>query len=414
MITNAKKSLALLALLIAAQVILLQPALAGQKTIVDGVTHIMNGPNPSEGKKEIELEELWRIGGDDEDSILLGLVSEVLIKGDRVYIFDTVLCHVEVFDLNGEHQGTLGRQGSGPGEINTGFDIVFMPDGTLGMVQTFPGKIVTVDLEGIPTGDFTPTLHEATDGRFLALVNSFGGGGKLVLTGIDISFDQTTLTQGRTHFLQSFNPDGTPDLLYHSELRTWDLQNTVLSDDLIDYVWGRTAMADDGMLFVNIPRNDYAISVFNPAGELQMVIEREYESWTRNEKATSRADNLLKNQLAQLPPNATHKVSDVDPDIVSLVARPDGTVWATTSRAMWEAKPGVLASYDVFDRQGNYIQQVEFKAEGTAWRDAVIFAEGGLVFRVSGFQDSIIGLGGQNEDTEDEGTAMEVICYRMK
>ena len=64
---------------------------------------------------------------------------------------------------------TLGRQGSGPGEVNNPGDFVLMPDGTLGMVQIFPGKIVKLNLDGTPAGVFQPAFGEATAGGFLAL-----------------------------------------------------------------------------------------------------------------------------------------------------------------------------------------------------------------------------------------------------
>ena len=39
---------------------------------------------------------------------------------------------------------TLGREGSGPGEFTLAFDMVFMPDGSLGVAQLVPGKLVQI------------------------------------------------------------------------------------------------------------------------------------------------------------------------------------------------------------------------------------------------------------------------------
>ena len=111
------------------------------------VPEVMSGAAPAGGVEELQLEEIWRRGGEDDEEVLLGIVTSVLSGPDgNIYVLDAQLMEVKVFDTGGDLVGTLGRQGEGPGEFNAAFDMVFMPDGTLGVSQSFPGKLIKLNI----------------------------------------------------------------------------------------------------------------------------------------------------------------------------------------------------------------------------------------------------------------------------
>ena len=391
-------------------------SLAGEEVMENGITHIKNGATPAQGVETMELEELWRRGGEDDEEVLFGLIAQALLDDDNnIYLLDTQLSHVEVFSSTGEHLKTIGREGSGPGEFTMAFDMIFMPDGTLGVVQVFPGKIIKLDLDGNPAGEFRPLLNEAVEGGFLVLVNSLAAGGNLVLSGIDMTFNQETLTQTRTHFVKSFDIDGKPIADYHEEERIWDFKDFTLDEPITDYVWGRLAVGPDGQVIAAIPRNGYVLTVFNPDGSINRIIEREYKSWQRNERARARAIAQLEGQLRQFPPGTEYKIMDIEPDIAALYIRDDGSIWVLTSRAMWDSKPGVLQSFDVFSPEGHFLKQVDILADGSSAADLVVFARDDMVFQITGFYDALVAaLGGFGTDAEEEAEPMEVICYRIR
>ncbi len=390
-------------------------ALAGDETTVDGVLHVRNGSSPSGGTETVVLEELWRVGGDDED-ILFGLVAQVLVDdASNVYLLDSQLSQVEVFDADGAHQTTLGHEGDGPGEFRAAFDMVFMPDGTLGVSQSFPGKIVKLNLDGTPAGVFQPGFGDATAGGFLALVNCLSGGGNLVLAGLDISFDQSTFTQVRRNFVSSFDAEGNATTTYLSVERIWKLRDFTLTEDLQDAIWGRLDVGPDGKVVCGISRNEYALTVFTPDGKVDRVIEREFESWKRNDKARARMAAQNEGVLRQLPPGAGHEVHELAPDISGLTVRDDGTIWVMTSRSQFTAAPGDF-TYDVFSPEGDFVKQVTLKAGGSAANDTLVLAGNGLVFQVTGFWDALVAaIGGQGSGSmDDDAEPMSVVCYRVK
>ena len=127
---------------------------AGSESTRDGVLHVSNPETPSEGVVDVELKELWRVGGHDED-ILFGVIMQLVEdEDDNIYLLDNQLHEIQVFSPEGNRLRTFGRQGEGPGEFNNPIDMFYGLGGVLGVVQVFPGKIAQLSKTGEPVGDF--------------------------------------------------------------------------------------------------------------------------------------------------------------------------------------------------------------------------------------------------------------------
>jgi len=91
------------------------PALAGEEVDKDGVLHVMNGTEPSGEKVTVELEEVWRHGGEDDEEFF-GMISQCVVGDDgTIYLLDTRMSEVPVYSPDGERLTTLSREGDGPG-----------------------------------------------------------------------------------------------------------------------------------------------------------------------------------------------------------------------------------------------------------------------------------------------------------
>lgn len=403
-----------------AAAVLLLAAFASPAFVAAGapaaVPHVRNGAAPAGGSEDLQLEEIWRVGGDDDEDVLLGIVTRVLLdaKGN-LYLLDQQLSEVKVFSPAGELLRTLGRQGDGPGEVSNPGDVVLMPDGTIGLVQIFPGKIVKLKQDGTPAGDFNPDTGAATAGGFLALVNCRGAGGNLVLSGIRISMDQATGKQTRNYFVRRYGADGKQLAEYIDKEVTWDFSAGFKFREIDnDFIWWRMDVAPDGRLIVCEPRYDYALSVYAPDGRLEKVIDREYESWPRNALVRERYQGIMEAQLRQFPPGTAMEVEDREQDVEDLRVAADGTIWVLPSRQMFEPAPGTFATYDVFTPDGRFARQVRVHCPGDPSRDRLIFAGDDRVIQVTGFWDAVMAASGGGGKDDAEAVPMEVICYRMK
>ncbi|MCP4573424.1 MAG: hypothetical protein GY838_13795 [bacterium] len=386
---------------------------AAERHVVDGVLHVRNDARPRDGVRTIELEEQWRVGG-DEDEVFFGLVNKLLVADDgTLFLLDSRLAHVEVFGPDGVHLRTIGRRGEGPGEFNLPLDMVLMEDGSLAVSEGVPGRIKTLSREGVPGPEILPRVRAASDGGRVVLVNLFGTDNGLVITGQDVSTDTATGDQFRTYFTAGLAADGAVEPWFHRRDVAWNLQRNFADEDLLDYAWERVGAASDGRVVVGESRNGYALTVYRPDGAVDRVIEKEYSSWRRDDRARRRCQAWLDGIAHQLPGNTETRMLDTEPDILQLFLDDADRIWVLDSRARWTPRPGVLAAFDVFTLDGEYIERVEVRCEGRSDSDRLVFGPDGLVFRITGYVEAMLDLQANGHlELEGEAAPMEVVCYR--
>jgi len=387
------------------------PAAAGDETVVDGVIHVSNGDAPSGGVHDLELEELWRRGGED-DEVIFGVIAQALADTDgNVYLLDSQLSEVHVFDADGEFVGTLSREGDGPGEVRQPFDMLWMPDGTLGLVQSFPGKIIQVNLDGTPAGVF----QTGEEGAIIAVVEAESNGGNLVLGGVDVEIAQGG--QVRHMFVSGYDAEGAETGSYIAYDVTWDFSNMVMRE-LEQYfvLFNRWGVRPDGGVVTAHDFENYELRFLAADGTLERIATRPYEPFKRDEAAVAIVRDILEAQRRQFPFEIEVQYEEYDPPVASLFVHPGGDIWVQTSRGIRGQPEGVLSVYDVFSPEGHFIRQERILCPGNALRDGIIFAGTDRLLVIHGLTDSMMNLmgGGGGGDDDDEAAPVEVVCYRIK
>ena len=82
---------------------------------MNGILHVRNGSEPTGGIDVQQMKELWRVGGENDEDILFGLIPRVCSDADgNVYVLDSQLNHVLVFSPDGLLDRTLFREAKGP------------------------------------------------------------------------------------------------------------------------------------------------------------------------------------------------------------------------------------------------------------------------------------------------------------
>ena len=111
------------------------PSTAGQDVVIRtiGDTTVVRTLSGSVWGAEATLVPEVSIGElDGPEEYLFGWIFSIAVDDDRnVYVFDYQAQHVGVFDSEGNHVRTLGRQGEGPGEFKRAEAIALLPDGRL-------------------------------------------------------------------------------------------------------------------------------------------------------------------------------------------------------------------------------------------------------------------------------------------
>ena len=313
----------------------------------------------------------------------------------------------------------LFRQGEGPGEVRQPRDLLLLPDGTIGAVQEFPGKIIRVDKEGNPAGDITLGNGDPTAGGFMALVAAQHRGGTFMLSGVSITQGERQGVQERTMFLATANDDGLLQKRFLERATTWDLTNfSYIEAENLPTFWWANAVGPDGRVYAAPDRDAYRINVYGTDGNIELVIERDYESWTRTGEEKAWLNALLKGAFRNLPVEPRLEICDTESDIAWLTrgvqVSSDGDLWVLPSRGTREQPDGVMATFDVFNPGGKFDRQVQvYCSEGDAAEDGLFLLDDGRVLLIKGYVDALATMfGGEVEVEEDEdATPMELVCY---
>ncbi len=403
-----KRSLLLRALVPAAMLAVAVFAHAGDAPVV------ANGAVPADGVYTMQMEELWRAGGADDEVNLFGAISQVLGDAEgNIYLLDSQLSQVHVMGPDGTPLRSLSREGDGPGEIRRPNDMFFLPDGSLGLLQIFPGRIVKVDLAGDPAGNFPFDSGNPAGGGFAVLVRGMCRDDHLVLTGIRQTFAAGQLTQNR--FLAAFDMDGNQGAVYDQSESLMDFANPTLDEVSTDFSWGRFDIGPGGLVALAPARDAYSIQVRDREGAVLMTVTRDYEHRVRNETDLARTRAFFEAQGRNYPVPPKITIDSNDPDIFSLRYRDDGELWVLPSQGRQDQPEGILVTYDVFDTKGRFVNQAAVSCPGDGTEDQLFPVGNDVWVLVRNLTSAALSAaGGGGDEDGEEAEPMEVVCYRAK
>lgn len=415
-----KTSRPAIALLTWLTVLLLVPAIAraGEVTLVDGIPHILNSDRPPQGVQTLELEELWRVGGEDDD-VFFGLIGKVCCdEQGNIYILDSQVCQVYVYAPDGRLLRTLFGEGDGPGEIRRPRNLALLGDGSVGVIQEFPGRMVRVDRQNNPVQEIN-LMNEPGRG-VIALDGCFAGGPTLLFSGVRIQ-QAVDGVQQRENFLSIYSLAGTELAELASRPAARDYNNFVFAEkyEMPGFYWAN-CVGPDGRIYTAPRRDQYRVEVYSPQGELERVIRRDYEHLKRSQAAHQRFLDLLDSIFRAVPFDYRIEIEDDEYDILAMQrgvrVRNDGSLWILPGRGAYAQPAGVMMTFDVFDPEGHFQRQVAVRGDHDGVWDGFFFAGDDRAVVVT---RQIEAIGAQYGDgaavlSEEEGSAMEVICYRLR
>jgi len=368
--------------------------------------------------RTLQLEEMWRIGGPDDEENLLGVVDRVLADDEgNLYLLDIQLVEVLVYDADGEYIHSLGKQGDGPGELRRANQVMFLPDGTVGIVQPFPGRVVKVDFEGLPAGEIRPGGDDPTSGGFFSINSAASYGDRIVLGGARMSRDEEKFTA--TNFLGEFSDDGVAGRVYLEKVTTRQRGRREFVEKEWYFPHQAWALDGAGRVYVAPERNEYRIEVYGAPGDPERTLSRDFESWRRTDQEMERARQIAVPFMRRNRGNINFVMEPTEPDISALRATPDGSLWVLSSRGTREQPAGVHSTWDIFGKTGEFTGQVAVACEGQGGRDELFFPGHGLAVLIKEHAEArfaFLGQGGDNtsqEDLEGDASPLEIICYRL-
>ncbi|HEU4365518.1 MAG TPA: 6-bladed beta-propeller [Candidatus Krumholzibacteria bacterium] len=402
-----------LIVLCATAVVAASPSLAGtwagKETTKDGIVHVTSPATPFDDAAAVTPQEMWRAGGDDED-VIFGVVREIAVDdGGNVYLLDIQLNQIHVFDRDGNFVRDIGREGEGPGEFRRPSSMFILPDGRIAVVQMMPGKIILLNPDGTPGGDFKGPA--APEGGMQMFFEAGRAGNSVVLGVREMKRGENSFTSTRTlHLLDAM---GASRAKLSTATTTRDMAN--MSFDEKEARGPEWTATGGGRVFMSDEFDAYRIKRFTAAGTVDRVFERPYPHRARSKQEIE--DN--KPRVMIRGGGGTHRpettASTTDRDILRMFAREDGSLWVLSSRGAFNAPKNTLAVFDVFDADGRFAREVSLRAEG-GFRNDGIEIVGDYLFVVRQLRSAERAMNaeeGEDTATDEDAEPMSIVCYRI-
>lgn len=403
------KSVHILTLILAVAVLtFVPPPAAGQE-------QVMNPGKTAEGLETLELKELWRVGGYDDDEVLFGVITDIIADSNgNFYLLDSQLNEVQVYSPKGEYQRTIGREGEGPGEFRAAFNLLLLPNGNIGVLQAFPSKIIGLTPDGNPADDFQLPKRDDEVGFKVLFMARNAGDQLAVVYGFNQPSETGFVQKG---VLSLFGPDGSNERQLFSQGSTMNAADPKITELEWDTFRNRWTSGSDGRVYSAVHWGEYKINVWDKDGKLTHVINRESPAHKRTDAESERILEIYKGFTRQIPiPNIQYEIQPNWNPVQSVNARDDGTLWVQTSRGGPAGLPGgQIGGYDIFDKDGKLVRQVILEGQGNPQTDGYFFVRDRL-FVVTDFLDAMMALqggAGASEEVDEEAAPMEIICYQL-
>ena len=381
-----------------------------QGEFVDGPDgrRVVNPETPAAGESTLGARELWRVG-DDEEDVLIGVVSELLHDADgNVYLLDGQLSEIQVLDPDGQWLNTIGREGEGPGEFRNASDMFWIPGGQIGVLQTWPGKIVTLRPDGTPGDAMALPFDKGGSMQIGSLGHGIDGG--IVMAGAGWTREDGGMFQ--LSYLKAVDAAGNDLAVFHEDKREQSFGNWEFREERWVDFQRRWTAAPDGRVAAALSFDDYRIHVWNRDGSLAHVIERPGAAPVERTGEEKQAFQAAFDAMTRWNPGSTFRIRDTHQAVGRLFYRQDGSLWVQSAAAQWRSPEGRFTSFDVYDRDGRFVRRVHLDLDGDAAQDGVFF-DGDRMYVVTDLMSAFMASMGVGGDAGMEPEPVNVIAYRV-
>jgi hypothetical protein len=371
--------------------------------------------------RSVELVEQWRIGGEDDEDILLGVIFDAVVSSDgNVYLIDRQLSQILVISPEGELVTTLGRQGEGPGELNQPHGLLLLDDGKVGVIQGFPGKVTVINPDDTPGGE----IHiggAPEEGGFNFVRALTRCGVNLVGERGRATFDMETGKSVSTNTLAVMDMEGIDTAVIVEHTQENDLQRRVFDEKAQFSELDQWAIGPDGVLYTAPVRDAYAINARGLDGEMVRTMTREFKPRHRNEEDKQELTDGMVIIMNGVRQEIESKALDNDPAIMDLDVADDGRLFVQTCFDQDNLlELGTAGRFDVISPAGEFVEQLiltvpDFDGD----KDRLVFMDGENFLVIRSFdqaqQAMMAGFEDDEEEDDDLGDAepLEVVYYRM-
>jgi hypothetical protein len=383
-------------------------------------TPVVELPKDPPATRTVDLQELWRLGGEDDEDVLLGVVARGVMDADgNTYLLDRQLSQVLVIGLDGQLVTTLGREGDGPGEMRRPMDLFLLEDGQVAVSQGFPGKIIILNPDDTPGGSISVGESSETGG-FHFVGQAVMRAGNLVVRSGRGTFDQESSKSTTVQSLALVDRQGKQLVSFVENTQVRDFTRQEFNEAKNFSELDTWALGDDA-LFTAPVRDEYLIHKHGMDGEVQVAIRREFATRTRNQEDKDELTENMRIIINGVRQEIEKHILDNDPALMSLNVAADGRLFAVNCHGQRKVLPdGVMGRYDVISPDGEFLEELSLAIPGVNHeQDRLLFLDGRYWLLIRNFDSASAsmnaGFGGGDEDEDALGEIepLEVVLYVM-
>lgn len=298
-----------------------------------------------------KLTETLRIGGGDAGPTSFNYIKSLAVdaKG-RIFVYDRQAKEIRVFGADGKFVKTIGRVGSGPGELRDAEGVAFAPDGSLWMRDAANARFTVFNAEGVyqhgwtmrfcsSQGAWNPQMDAR--GRLLdvdCMVKDGRGQGYAILG--------YHLDRSKIDTIAEMPACGTRELAEAATFIT--KRGTSTTYRAIPHSpRSMTALGPSGEVWCVANSATYTIQRIVPGARDTIRVSRRLAP---SPLSSAERDTIIKNFAANTPDGlAMSRVPKVRPAIDRIVADGEGRLWVTRTA------PTGTTELDVIDASGRVI-----------------------------------------------------------
>jgi len=321
------------------------------------------------------LTEVLRIGAiEAEPAYMFGQIIGIgVTSDDRIFVLDQQAQELRLFGADGNHLGSFGGPGSGPGELSPQAapvligrgDTVFVPDMANQRVNRYAP-------DGTEAGSYRLSLEGGLpaawaarpSGQIVNQIRPFVLPNQPGADTIDVTAQMDAIV--------ARDSEGAPldTLLTMPSGKTLDLQAGTATFFLAEPTW---ALAGEDKLLFGV-NDQYSIQVFGPSGQLERIVRMPLERTPVTDADIGAFMGILEEAWlnAGVPesalPTVRSRVSFAEffPAYMRFLSGPEGTIWVQQLVAPASLSPEELEDYnpllsigasdwDVFDAEGRFL-----------------------------------------------------------
>ena len=308
---------------------------------------------PKDVLTKLVLTEDYSLGDSLVEEEMIAEVTYIVVDDEEnLYVLDYKSHNIKVFDSEGTYTRTIGKQGQGPGELNTPGGLQIMPDGTLLVEDTLNRRLAFYKLDGT----FIKNKSIADRTSLITLVLDKSGS----YLGRELIIEENKLFWEVRKFDKDLNHLFTIDRIPFPNPLT---DNINVFDQIFYFIFDSR-----GNILYGNPK-DYAIKIYNPEGKLVKRIEKKF---TPREVTDEEKDEILeriptvginiKDRLIFPKNYPAYEMFTIDEE-GRLIVR-------TFNKGKNEGENLV----DVFDTEGRLITSFATKASPRVWKNGKLYS----------------------------------------